>query len=244
MDIFLTYIIKPLVIFIVAYIFFRLAGKKAVSEMNSFDILFIIVIGTVLSEPLVNKNTGQAILYGAVFLTIYIFFSYATLNNKLRWLLIAKPSILIRNGDIDEKGLNQVRMTTSELLSQLREKGYTKTADVELAMMEEMGKISVIPKSEARPLQPKDIQLQPSPTFIPIPIILNGQILYHNLNYLKKDEHWLDMQLNAYNLTIENISDITLATYTQEGTLSVDTDNPNDQSNTDSPYLYKPGKDN
>ncbi|WP_121662143.1 YetF domain-containing protein [Metabacillus litoralis] len=244
MDILLTYVVKPIAIFIGAYILIRFGGKKAVSEMNSFDLLFIIVLGTIVSEPLVTKQTVEALTYGLVFLISYILFSYATLNNKLRWFLIAKPTVLVRNGDIDEKGLKKARITTSELISTLRQQGYTKTADVELAVLEDMGKVSVIPKSYARPLQPSDLNLHPSPTFIPIPIIMNGQIIYHNLKFLDKDEEWLNMQLMANQKNIQNISDITLATYTQQGTLSVDTDNPNENSNTNNPYLYKPGMDN
>lgn len=244
MDFVLTYGIKPLFIFIVAFIYIRIAGKKAVSEMNSFDLLFIVVLGTIVSEPLVEKNPVKSLSYGLVFLVVYILFSYATLNNNLRWLLIAKPTVLIRNGDIDEKGLRKVRITTSELISTLRQKGYVNTADVEIAIMEDMGKISVIPKAHARPIQPSDIQLHPSPTFIPIPLIMNGQIIFHNLKYLEKDENWLDMQLKAYQLTINNISDITLASYTQQGTLFIDTDYPHENSHTHNPYLYKPGKDN
>jgi uncharacterized membrane protein YcaP (DUF421 family) len=244
LDIFFTFGLKPLIIFIGAYVFLRLAGKKAVSEMNSFDLLFIIVLGTIVSEPLVDKNTVKALGYGAVFLAVYILFSYATLNNKLRWILMEKPTVLIRNGDIDEKGLRKSRITTGELISTLRQKGFVNTADVELAVLEDMGKVSVIPKAYARPLQPSDIQLHPSPTFIPIPLIMNGQIIFHNLKYLDKDENWLDMQLKTHQLNIETISDVTLATYSQNGTLFVDTDNPNDNSNTHNPYLYKPGMDN
>ncbi|MGG1369928.1 DUF421 domain-containing protein [Priestia megaterium] len=242
MEFFLTYILKPFIIFIIAYIYLRIAGKKAVSEMNSFDFLFVIVLGTIISEPLVTKNPFEALFYGLIFLMAYMLFRYLTLNNKLRWYLIAKPTVLIRNGDIDEKGLRKVKVTTSELISTLREKGYTKTADIELAMMEDMGKISVIPKSHVRPLQPSDIQLQPSPTFIPVPLILNGQVIYHNLKYLKKDENWLDMQLKSYNLNLHNVSDITLATYNQQGTIDIDTDFP--KENDQGAYLYKPGMDN
>jgi uncharacterized membrane protein YcaP (DUF421 family) len=244
LDLMSTFGLKPFIIFLVTYIFLRIGGKKAVSEMNSFDLLFIVVLSTIVTEPLVDKNTVKALSYGGVFLTIYILFSFATLNNKLRWFLIAKPTVLIRNGDIDEKGLRKSRITTGELISTLRQKGYVNTADVELAVLEDMGKVSVIPKSYARPLQPSDIQLHPSPTFIPIPLIMNGQIIYHNLKYLNKDEDWLDMQLKTHQLNIENISDVTLATYTQQGTLSIDTDNPMDNSHTHNPYLYKPGMDN
>lgn len=244
MDELITYGLKPLLIFIVSYIYIRIGGKKAVSEMNSFDLLFVLVMGTIVSEPLVSKNLLESLTYGAVFLAAYMLFSYASLTNKLRWLLSSSPTILIKNGDIDEKGLRKERLTTNELLSILRLKNFYNLADVELAVMERTGKVSVIPKSHARPLQPNDIQLHPSPTFIPIPLIMNGQILNHNLMFLQKDKDWLTMQLHAHQLSIDNISDVTLGTYNQQGTLSIDTDNPNDNANTNNPYSYKPGNDN
>jgi uncharacterized membrane protein YcaP (DUF421 family) len=236
------FLITPVAVFAVAYIFLRMAGKKAVSEMNSFDLLFVIVLGTIVSEPLVTKKLPQALSYSAVFLIIYMLFSLATLHNKLRWFLIASPTVLIRNGDIDEKGLRKVRMTVGELYSELRSKGYTKSSDIELAMLEEMGKFSVIPKSNQRPLQPSDLNLQPSPTFIPIPVVMDGQIIDHNLKYLQKDRDWLDLQLKAHSLSIKDIKKVTLAVVNQKGSLEVDNNSPHD--NDSGSYSYKPGKSN
>lgn len=73
---------------------------------------------------------------------------------------------------------------------------------------------------------------------------MNGQILNRNLEFLQKDEDWLNMQLNAHQLSIDNITDVTLGTYNQQGTLSIDTDNPDENSNTSNPYFYKPGNKN
>lgn len=236
------YVLTPLFVFLGGYIYLRFAGKKAVSEMNSFDLLFIVVMGTIVAEPLVNKEVPRALLYAGVFLVIYVLFSLATLNNKLRWLLIASPTVLIRNGDIDEKGLRKSKITTGELLSELRLKGYTRTSDIELAVLEDMGKFSVIPKSSVRPLQPSDINLTPSPTFIPIPVIMDGQILDHNLKYVKKDREWLENQVRAYSLSMDEINTVTLAFINQRGYLEVDTNSK--KENDQGPYSYKPGRDN
>jgi uncharacterized membrane protein YcaP (DUF421 family) len=237
-----NFIITPIVIFLVSYIYLRVAGKKAVSEMNSFDLLFVLVLGTVMSEPLVTKKLPQALSYGLGIVLIYILFSYATLNNKLRWLLIESPTVLIRNGDIDEKGLRKVRMTVGELNAELRTKGYTNTHDIEIAILEDMGKFSVIPKSNQRPLQPSDFNMQPSPTFIPIPVVMEGQIIDHNLKYLQKDRDWLKLQLKAHALPIDDIQKVTLAVVNQKGALEVDTNDPHDHDS--GSYSYKPGRDN
>lgn len=238
----LDFIVSPVFVFIGGYIFLRFAGKKAVSEMNSFDLLFVIVLGTIVAEPLVNKNTLKALLYGLIFLILYVLFSYAVLNNKLRWLLISSPTVLIRNGDIDEKGLRKSKMTVNELLSELRVKGYSKVSDIDIALLEDMGKFSVIPKSSARPIQPNDINFSPSPSFIPIPVILDGQVIDHNLKYLKKDREWLESQLNSYSLSMEQLETLTLATVNQQGFLDIDTNSKH--NNDEGPYAYKPGRDN
>jgi uncharacterized membrane protein YcaP (DUF421 family) len=242
MQIFYEYLITPLVVFAFGYLFLRITGKKAVSQMTAFDLLFVLILGTVISEPVVTKNLAKASFYGLAVTLAYLGFSHLVLNNKLRWILIDSPTVLIRNGDIDEKGLRKVRMTTSELISQLRTKGYTNPKDIDMATMEDVGKISVIPKSDARPIQPKDIQLTPSPTFIPIPVIMNGQIIDHNIKYLDKDRDWLEQQLSAQGHSIDNIDEITLAAVNQKRTVDVDTENP--KNNDKGSYSYKPGEEN
>jgi uncharacterized membrane protein YcaP (DUF421 family) len=105
-----------------------------------------------------------------------------------------------------------------------------------------MGKFSVIPKSNQRPLQPSDLNMQPSPTFIPIPVVLEGQIIDHNLKYLQKDRDWLELQLKAQALSMDDIKKVTLAVVNQKGFLEVDTNYPHNQDS--GPYAYKPGRDN
>jgi uncharacterized membrane protein YcaP (DUF421 family) len=236
------YILTPILIFTVSFLFLRIAGKKAVAEMNSFDLLFIIVLGTIVSEPLVTQKVPQALTYGLSIVLIYLLFSIATLNNKLRWILIASPTVLIRNGDIDEKGLRKSRMTISELLAELRTKGYTNPSEVDLAMLEDTGEFSVIPKSTHRPLQPSDLNIQPSPTFIPIPVVMDGQIIDHNLKYLDKDRDWLELQLKANGLSMDKIDKVTLAIVNQKGFIEIDNDYPKD--NEKGANSYKPGNEN
>jgi uncharacterized membrane protein YcaP (DUF421 family) len=73
-----------------------------------------------------------------------------------------------------------------------------------MATMEESGQVSVIPKSAKRPLQPSDIQLQPSPTFVSIPLIMDGDIVHHNLKFVNKGLDWLYTQMQTNNLSKED----------------------------------------
>lgn len=243
MNVVSDYIFKPLLVFLIGYLILRLSGKKAVSQMTSIDLLFVVILGTQMSEPVNSRKIWETAYYGFAIFIVYLALSYLSLNNKLRWILVDSPTVLIRNGDIDERGLRKVRMTTKDLISQLRTKGYTNPKDIELAIMEDVGKVSIIPKSYARPLEPKDIQLTPKPAFIPIPVIMNGQILDHNLKYLQKDRKWLGEQLSALGHSSENVNDITLATINDQGFLELDTDMARN-SDKGNPYLYKPGQEN
>ncbi len=244
LDLLSEYIVTPIAIFLAGYLFLRLSGKKSIAQMNSFDLMFILVVGTIVAEPLVTHNPYKALYFGVIFTLLHVVFSYLTLNNKLRWFLVESPTVLLRNGDINEVGLKTVKMTTDELLSELRVKGFTNPKDIAMVTMENSGQISVIPKSYARPLQPSDMKITSPPTFIPIPLIMNGEILDHNLKFLNKDRKWLDKKLmEQFHINIEEISDITLAAFNQEQNIDIDTDYPHNLGQKD-PNNYMPGNEN
>lgn len=203
------FIWTPIAVFFVGYLLLRFMGKRAVSEMSSFDLLVTIVLGTAITEPIVTKRLGVAAYYSVIVCIVYYVFARVSLNNKFKKWFHASPTVLIRNGDIDENGLRQTKMTVNELMGELRVNGMAKVQDIEIALMEETGKISVIPKSDVRPIQPSDLNLQVSDVYIPIPIIIDGHVLSENLGYIKKDKGWLETQMKG----ISKLSTVTLATY-------------------------------
>ncbi|WP_442599816.1 DUF421 domain-containing protein [Neobacillus sp. D3-1R] len=228
-----------LLIFVMGYLYLRITGKKAVAQMHTFDLLYILVLTNIISTPLEVKEIGKTLIYSGLIVILYKVFDRLSLNNKLRWILYETPTILIRNGDIDRKGLKKIHMPMNELLSHLRVLGYTDTQNIALAIMEGTGSISVIPKSEYRPVQPSDIQLKVKKEYIPIPLIMDGQILDHNLKYLQLERAWL---LNEVKKMGEKVEGIILATYLENGNLFIDNNEIKDH--TSDPYYYKPGKDN
>jgi uncharacterized membrane protein YcaP (DUF421 family) len=232
-------IYQAFLVFVVGYLFLRLTGKKAVAQMHSFDLLYILVLTNIISTPIEVKNMGMAITYAGITVILYKIFIRLSLHNKLRWILYESPTVLIHNGDIDRKGLKKVRMTIIELLSSLRVQGYTDTQNIAIAVMEETGSISVIPKSEYRPVQPNDLKLQVKREYLPIPLIMDGQIIYHNLKYLELDRSWLMDQLEKSGEKIENIL---LATFLEDGKLFIDNNEMKEHKG--DPYYYKPGRDN
>ena len=128
-------------------------------------------------------------------------------------------------------------MPMNELLSQLRVKGFTDTQNIAIAIMEETGDLSVIPMSAYRPVQPNDLNLNVKREYLPIPLIMDGQILYYNLRYLKLDQDWL---MNEVEKMGETIKKITLATLLDNGKLFIDNNEMTNHQN--DPYYYNPGK--
>jgi uncharacterized membrane protein YcaP (DUF421 family) len=232
-------IYQATLVFLAGFLFLKMTGKKAVSQMHSFDLLYIFVLTNIISTPVEVNNIGKAILYAAIIVLLYKLLVRLSLHNKFRWMLYESPTVLIRNGDIDRNGLKKVRMPMNELLSHLRVKGYTDTQNIAIALMEETGNLSVIPKSDYRAVQPNDLNLHVKREYLPIPLIMDGQIIYHNLKYLNLDQNWL---MNEVEKMGNAVKDITLATFLDNGKLFID-NNVNINHNHD-PYYYNPGKNN
>ncbi|ETI70257.1 DUF421 domain-containing protein [Neobacillus vireti] len=228
---------RAFIVFIMGYLFLRVTGKKAVGEMHSFDLLYIYVLTNIISTPVEVNHIGKSLTYAAIIVILYKIFVRLSLYNKLRWILYDSPTVLIRNGDIDRKGLKKVRMTINELLSQLRVKGYTDSQNIEMAVMEDTGSISVIPMSDYRPIQPNDLNLDVKKEYIPIPLIMDGQILDYNLKYLQLDRRWL---LNEVEKAGEKVESIMLATFLENRKIFIDNNQIKEHKN--DPYYYKPGK--
>ncbi|UJF32865.1 DUF421 domain-containing protein [Paenibacillus hexagrammi] len=197
-------------------------GKRSVAEMSSFDLLAILILGTTITEPIVTKRLGIASYYSVSIALIYLVLTELVQRTRLKKVLTFDPTVLIKNGDIDEKGVKKAKLTINELLGELRVKGYTRVQDVELATMEESGDISVIAKADYRPLQPSDLNLAVKQAFIPIPLIIEGQILQPNIQYLNKTEEWLMNKLASKQIKKDDLSKITLATLNQKGSVDVD----------------------
>ncbi|WP_050184489.1 DUF421 domain-containing protein [Domibacillus robiginosus] len=238
----LKYIGLPIYLILLGYILTRLSGKKAVSQMHSYDLVFVTVLGSAISEPIAQDSAWTATWYSLAVVLFYLLLSRLILINKFKNTLTATPTVLIRGGDIDKEGLKSVKMTIEELLGELRIKGFVNPADIDIALMEETGKVSVIPKVINHNKQSSDLEFTPKPAFVSIPIIIDGEILHHNLKFVKRDESWLFDQLQHWGIRKQDIQHVTLAVFTQDGNLQVDNDDNHDHEK--GINNYKPGNEN
>lgn len=152
--------VKAISIFIVVMIGFRIMGNQAVGRLTAFDLVVVIALGALMGAPLADKdlNIYLAITGVATLVVLQRLTAYLTLKSKWfsKWA-IGEPIKLIENGEVSVKGLRSSRLTYDNLIEELRLKGHTQVADVEMAYLEPEGHVSVISKKEKRPLTPSDL---------------------------------------------------------------------------------------
>ncbi|NMS91781.1 DUF421 domain-containing protein [Clostridioides difficile] len=181
-------LIRSIILYITVLIALRVMGKGEIAEMNCFDLVITLLIAEVASVPMENNNipiiNGVAAITGLVIMQTLISF-LSLKSRKLSSFLSGKPSILIDKGKIVYKELKKERVSIDELLEQLRIQGYFNLKDVQYAILETDGNLSVVPASSYNSTPPRAFN------HLPIPLILDGRIINENLDMAKKDTNWL-----------------------------------------------------
>ena len=178
-------------------------GKREIGQMQPFELVISIMIADLASTPM--TEIGIPILYGIIpilgMLFMHIIISVINIKSiRMREIICGKPRILINKGQIDEKALIKENFTINELQERLRVNNVNNISDVEYAILETSGQISVILKSNKCPVTPEDLNIQMEKTKISYDLILDGKIMYDNLKKLKKDTHWVEKELAKFNM--------------------------------------------
>lgn len=199
----LVVLIRSIILYIVVLISIRIMGKAEIAEMNSFDLVITLLIAEVAAVPMENNNIpmiyGIASLTGLVFVQTLV--SYLAMKNrKISAFLSGKPTILISKGCIEYKQLKKERITLDELLEQLRIQGYFSLKDVQYAILETDGDLSVVPSPNYKSTPPRQYK------HLPISLILDGKILKDGLDIASKDTDWLYAMLKSNH--INNAKDV------------------------------------
>lgn len=200
----------------------KLMGQREVAQLNLFDFIVSITIGGLVSGPLFNPRAGLkgALINLGLLGSLNILLAYASLKNpKFRRIVQEEPIVLIQNGKILEDMMRKTRFNLDDLLTDLRLKNIPDISDVEFAILESNGKLSIIPKSQARPLTPRDLRLSTEYEGMPTVLIEDGNIVEDNLrdNHLTKE--WLFQELKAQG--IDDEANVMAAVLDTKGTLFV-----------------------
>lgn len=189
---------RTLFIYLVVLIVLRIMGKREVGQLSPFDLVVAIMIAELAAIPMedIKIPVTHGIIPIVTLMLAEVIFSYLCLkSDTARELINGIPNVLIANGKIIESEMKKCRYNISDLLTQLREQSVVNIADVEFAILETSGKLSVITKSQKRPLCPEDIKVNTSYEGLPIVLISDGKLLYKNMQVNNLSSEWLTTQL-------------------------------------------------
>lgn len=204
---------RAIVLYVVVLIVMRLMGKREIGQLQPFELAISIMIADLASTPMteigVPLTNGIVPILGLLVMHLLI----STLNMKslkIREIVCGKPRILIYRGKIDEKALRKERLTINELQEKLRSKDTVTLGEVEYAILETSGEVTVIKKPEKRGTTPEDFGIKPEYEGIPYDLIVDGKIMYDNLQVLNKDYDWLKEEVEKFKISPEEALLVTL----------------------------------
>jgi uncharacterized membrane protein YcaP (DUF421 family) len=210
--------------FIALVVLARISGKQLIAQLTLLEFIIAITIGSTASTLSVNRS--EPFLPGLLGLTLWIFYglvlNYAAVRSRrLGKIIRGEPTILIENGRILEKNLAKLpNFSLDDLLGRLRVKGVFDPSEVEFAVLELDGALSVLRKSQFRPVQPRDLNLPTSYEGLALELVYDGRIVAKNLKGAGLDEDWLRKTLRSRG--IDKLSDVFLALLSTDGNLYVD----------------------
>ena len=187
----------------------RALGKKQISQLNFFEYVLGITVGSIAASMSTNlANRALAEYVGLITWVVLVFLLevVAMKNRKLAKLITGEPIILIQNGKIMEDRLALARYSFDDLIEQLREKDVFSLSDVEFAVLETDGSLSVLKKSQVQPLTPKDLNINTQYQGLSIELISEGQIIKQNLQQIEKDEEWLLEEFKSRGVSLDQVA--------------------------------------
>lgn len=205
-------VIRGLLSLITLFLVTKLIGKKQVSQLSLFDYVIGISIGNFAAEMTINLESEE--LYGIIAVLLFGGIAYlvsvGTMKSiKLRRFFMGSPTILIEHGKILQNNFYKVKYDINDMLEQCRVNGYFDISEIDYAIVEANGELSILAKSEYLPVNRNDMKLKVSKNGLCANVIIDGKVMYNNLKKIKKDEKWLNKELK---LKGKDISDIILAT--------------------------------
>lgn len=220
---FVLIIIRSIVAFILLLFLTRVMGKKQLSQLTFFDYVVGITIGSIAATMSVDKNIQ--ISNGVVSLAIWGFFSIflgflGMKSRKFLQLTDGRPSIVIKNGEVLEESMKKNQIAVDELMMLLREKGVFKVDDIEIAILETNGELSVMKKTDLEPITSRLLGMKVTLEHAPSLLIVDGHILKENISTLGYSKKWLIKEIEKQGA--QSLNDVFLAQVDSKGNLFVD----------------------
>ncbi len=204
---------RSIVLYIVVLIVMRLMGKREIGQLQPFELAISIMIADLATIPM--TEIGIPIFNGIIpilgLLVMHLSISVLNLKSmKAREIICGKPRILIYRGKINEQALKKERFTINELQERLRGNNVVNLGDVEYAILETSGQVTVIQKPSKRTTIPEDFNIEPEYEGIPYDLVVDGKIMNENLKAIGKNYAWLKKQVEKFGMQPEEALIVTI----------------------------------
>lgn len=203
---------RTILVLIILFFITKMMGKKQISELNFFDYVVGITIGSIAAD--ISLDIEKNMIAGIAALFIYGFISYIISFVSIKSILarrffIGVPTVLVEKGKIIESGLKKSKIDVNDLLMVARENGYFNLDEIDYALMEVNGNISFLPKEKEKPVTKRDMKIKCSNEGLTVNAIIDSKYMVNNMKAINKDKEWLDHELkvNGY----DNYDNILLA---------------------------------
>ncbi|MBQ8174842.1 MAG: DUF421 domain-containing protein [Clostridia bacterium] len=193
----ITILFRTVIIYILISILLRCMGKRQVGELELSDLVATLLISEVASLPIADSNVPllNALIPLLLVLSFEIILTYLkTKFSPLKKLLEGKPSILIARGRLDQTELERMRISIEEFIGECRLQGYADLSDIDYAILEQDGQLSILPRAERQPLCAEDVRITVKDKGLSHPVILDGRVQDNHLSMLGLDRRWLEKE--------------------------------------------------
>ncbi|MEH7237176.1 DUF421 domain-containing protein [Bacillus sp. JJ1562] len=214
--------VRSLVLLIVLFFLTKWLGKKQISQLSFFEYINGITIGSIAAEVStgLDRHFSHGLIGMGVWFAVPFIMGFISLNSKIvRDFAEGKGTVFIQDGKVMEDNLKKEKYTIDELLAKLRNKDVFQVADVEFAVLETDGSLSVLLKKENQPITAKVLNLAVAPIKEPQTVIMDGEIMHEPLSSSGHSQNWLETELDKIGVSIENVFLGQVDTY---GQLTVD----------------------
>lgn len=191
-------VVRTIILYLLIIVGIRLMGKRQVGELEPSELVLDLIIADLAAVPM--QDFGIPLLSGILpiltLLCVTMILSVLTMKSiRFRAVICGRPSIIVENGEINQREMRKNRFTLDELSEELRCQGLTDLSSVKYAILETNGRVSVIPYANQRPVTAEQMSLFPDDVGLPMVIINDGRLLEHNLKNRGLNQTWLEKRM-------------------------------------------------
>lgn len=231
--------LRIVILYLLVMVALRVMGKREIGQLSVFDFVVSVMLAELSTLPMEDTKISlwRSVVAVGMLVALQVVVAFIQLkSHRFRHWVDGEPSVLIEHGAIRDAEMKKTRYTMHDLLMQLRDKGVANVADVEFAILETSGHLSVFPKPEKRPLTAEDVGREVGHKSVPLPLVVDGVPVRKTLKVLGRSEQWLEQELHRRGYgTVKNVF---YAAIDESGQVHIDErDDPDQKSSSRSDYL-------